>query len=154
VAPPVTTVAATASPIPPEIRQRVRDAFDGFIGNATAVKRITNDLLRALIERPPYLAKNYLFTGQPSTGRTELARRMVTALGLPFVKLDGRGVQSRQRLFELNNGELNQQGQPPSQNGTSAGLPVMQYPPLVVFIDEVHLAAIAEFGWTYRQTGR
>jgi Holliday junction resolvasome RuvABC ATP-dependent DNA helicase subunit len=103
------------------------------------VKRITNDLLRALIERPPFLAKNYLFTGQPSTGKTEIARRMSVALGLPFVKLDGRGVQSRQRLFELINGELNQQGQPPSQVGQSAGLPVMQYPPLVVFIGEVRL---------------
>ena len=138
--PPANTVAAGhQSPIPPEIRQRVRDAFDGFIGNATAVKRITNDLLRALIERPPYLAKNYLFTGQPSTGKTEIARRMAVALGLPFVKLDGCGVQSRQRLFELVNGELNQQGQAPSQVGQMAGLPVMQYPPLVVFIDEVHL---------------
>ncbi len=136
---PAGAAAAPASPIPPEIRQRVLDAFDGFLGNATAVKRVTNDLLRALIERPPFLAKNYLFTGQPSTGKTEIARRMSLALGLPFVKLDGRGVQSRQRLFELINGELNQQGQPPSQNGTSAGLPVMQYPPLVVFIDEVHL---------------
>jgi DNA phosphorothioation-dependent restriction protein DptH len=137
---PANTVAVTYhSPIPPEIRQRVRDAFDGFIGNATAVKRITNDLLRALIERPPYLAKNYLFTGQPSTGKTEIARRMAAALGLPFVKLDGRGVQSRQRLFELVNGELSQQGQAPSQVGQMAGLPVMQYPPLVVFIDEVHL---------------
>ncbi len=133
------TPATPPSVIPPEIRQRVREAFDGFIGNATAVKRITNDLLRALIERPPYLAKNYLFTGQPSTGKTEIARRMATALGLPFVKLDGRGVQSRQRLFELINGELNQQGQAPSQVGQSAGLPVMQYPALVVFIDEVHL---------------
>jgi DNA phosphorothioation-dependent restriction protein DptH len=132
-------VVGGQSLIPPEIRQRVREAFEGFIGNATAVKRITNDLLRALIEQPPYLAKNYLFTGQPSTGKTEIARRMSVALGLPFVKLDGRGVQSRNRLFELINGELNQQGQPPSQVGQTAGLPIMQYPPLVVFIDEVHL---------------
>ena len=133
------TPTTIASSIPAEIRHRVREAFDGFIGNATAVKRVANDLLRALIERPPYLAKNYLFTGQPSTGKTELARRMANALGLPFVKLDGRGVQSRNRLFDLINGELAGQGQPPSQVGHAAGLPVMQYPPLVVFIDEIHL---------------
>ena len=63
---------------------------------------------------------------------------MAVALGLPFVKLDGRGVQSRQRLFELVNGELNQQGHRP-QVGQMAGLPVMQYPPSGRFIDEVHL---------------
>jgi Holliday junction DNA helicase RuvB len=133
------SVAALPSRIPPEIRQQVRDAFDGFIGNASAVKRITNDLLLALIERPPFLAKNYLFTGQPSTGKTEIARRMSGALALPFVKLDGRGVQSRARLFDLINGELTQQGQAPMQTGQMASLPVMQYPALVVFIDEVHL---------------
>jgi Holliday junction resolvasome RuvABC ATP-dependent DNA helicase subunit len=125
--------------IPPATRQRVRDAFSGFIGNEPAVARLSNDLLRALIESPPQLSKNYLFTGLPSTGKTELSRRIATALGLPFVKLDGRGVISRERLFELVNGELNQQNMAPSQIGQQVGLPVMEYPPLIVFIDEVHL---------------
>ena len=39
------------SRVPPEIRQRVRHAFEGFIGNEPAVLRLSNDLLRALIER-------------------------------------------------------------------------------------------------------
>lgn len=125
--------------IPPATRQRVRDAFLGFVGNEPAVARLSNDLLRALIDRPPHLSKNYLFTGLPSTGKTELSRRIAVALGLPFVKLDGRGVVSRERLFELVNGELNQQDLAPSQVGQQVGLPVMEYPPLIVFIDEVHL---------------
>ncbi|PDW03753.1 Holliday junction DNA helicase RuvB C-terminal domain-containing protein [Candidatus Viridilinea mediisalina] len=127
------------STIPVEIRQQVRDAFEGFIGNAAGVRRITNDLLRALIDNPPHLSKNYLLTGQPSTGKTELARRLAAALRLPFVKLDGRGVGSRERLFELVNGELNQRGLRASQIGQQAGLPVIEYPPLIIFIDEVHL---------------
>jgi DNA phosphorothioation-dependent restriction protein DptH len=125
--------------IPPATRQRVRDAFSGFVGNEPAVARLTNDLLRALIESPPHLSKNYLFTGLPSTGKTELSRRVAVALGLPFVKLDGRAVVSRERLFELVNGELNQQDLAASQVGQQVGLPVMEYPPLIVFIDEVHL---------------
>jgi Holliday junction resolvasome RuvABC ATP-dependent DNA helicase subunit len=127
--------------IPPATRQRVKDAFAGFIGNEPAVARLTNDLLRALIEKPPYLSKNYLFTGLPSTGKTELSRRVADALGLPFVKLDGRSVVSRERLFELINGELSQQALAPSQVGQQVGLPIMDYPPLIVFIDEVHLVA-------------
>jgi Holliday junction resolvasome RuvABC ATP-dependent DNA helicase subunit len=125
--------------IPPATRQRVRDAFSGFVGNEPAVARLTNDLLRALIESPPHLSKNYLFTGLPSTGKTELSRRVAVALGLPFVKLDGRAVVSRERLFELVNGELSQQDLAASQVGQQVGLPVMEYPPLIVFIDEVHL---------------
>jgi len=42
------TQAAAASRVTPEIRQRVRAAFEGFIGNEPAVSRLSNDLLRAL----------------------------------------------------------------------------------------------------------
>lgn len=55
------------------------------------------------------------------------------------MKLDGRAVVSHERLFELVNGELNQQDLAASQVGQQVGLPVMEYPPLIVFIDEVHL---------------
>ncbi|MGD0075656.1 MAG: Holliday junction DNA helicase RuvB C-terminal domain-containing protein, partial [Candidatus Binataceae bacterium] len=125
--------------VPAEVRQRVRDAFEGFVGNEPAVSRLSNDLLRALIEQPPHLAKNYLFTGLPSTGKTELARRMARALALPFIKLDGRGVSSRDKLFELVNGELRSHNITASQVGQQVGLPVLEYPPLIIFIDEVHL---------------
>lgn len=125
--------------IPAEVRQQVRDAFDSFIGNDAAVKRISNDLLRALIEMPPHLSKNYLLTGQPSTGKTELARRMARALSLPFVSLDGRSLTSRERLFELVKGELTLKGVRISQVGHQVGLPVLDYPPFIVLIDEVHL---------------
>ena len=122
-----------------DVRQRVRDAFEGFVGNESAVSRLSNDILRALIERPPHLAKNYLLTGLPSTGKTELARRMARALGLPFVKLDGRSVSSRDKLFELVNGELRSNNLAASQVGQQVGLPALEYPPLIIFIDEVHL---------------
>jgi MoxR-like ATPase len=131
--------ARGTSRIPREIRQRVRQAFEGFIGNEPSVSRLSNDLLRALIEQPPHLAKNYLLTGLPSTGKTELARRMSRALALPFVKLDGRGVSSRDKLFELVNGELRTNNLTASQVGQQVGLPVLEYPPLIIFIDEVHL---------------
>ncbi|MDX2130430.1 MAG: Holliday junction DNA helicase RuvB C-terminal domain-containing protein [Planctomycetota bacterium] len=133
------TQPQAGSRVPSEVRQRVRDAFEGFIGNEPAVTRLSNDLLRALIENPPHLAKNYLFTGLPSTGKTELARRMSRALGLPFVKLDGRGVSSRDKLFEMVNGELSSHNLTASQVGQQVGLPVLEYPPLIIFIDEVHL---------------
>ena len=127
------------SPVSPEVRGLVQQAFDGFIGNEPAVKRVSNDLLRALIEKPPHLPKNYLFTGLPSTGKTEFARRIANALRLPFVQLDGRGVGTRERLFDLVKGELNQQDLAISQVGQQSGLPLIEYPPLIIFIDEVHL---------------
>jgi DNA phosphorothioation-dependent restriction protein DptH len=134
-----TVQSPMATRVPTDVRRRVREAFEGFVGNEPAVSRLSNDLLRALIEQPPHLAKNYLFTGLPSTGKTELARRMARALGLPFIKLDGRGVSNRDKLFELVNGELRSHNIAASQVGQQVGLPVLEYPPLIIFIDEVHL---------------
>ena len=132
-------VSEFTSLVPAAVRTHVNNAFVGFIGNEAAVKRLKNDLLSALIEKPPHLSKNFLFYGEPSTGKTELARRLAAALKLPFVKLDGRGLVSRERLFELVNGELSQQGLSPSQVGQQSGLPLLEYPPLIIFVDEVHL---------------
>jgi len=64
---------------------------------------------------------------------------MSRALALPFVKLDGRGVSSRDKLFEMVNGELRSANLSASQVGQQVGLPVLEYPPLIIFIDEVHL---------------
>ncbi|MCC7083670.1 MAG: AAA family ATPase [Pirellulales bacterium] len=129
--------------VPAGIRDRVEQAFRGFIGNDDAVRLVKYDLLRALMGEPIFLSKNYLFTGQPSTGKTEMAKRIAVALNLPIVRLDGRGVNSRERLFELVKGELAQRHEVVSQVEQMGGLPVLQYPPLAVFIDEVHLVPTA-----------
>ena len=112
-------------------RERVRQGFSGFVGNTGAVRRVTNDLLQALLQEPPELRKNYLLTGPPSTGKTELARRMARILGLPFVRLDGRALTSRDRLIDLMRQQLSDEGVQPSTGG---------FPPMVVLIDEAHLA--------------
>lgn len=137
---PATTTNSPGVPrITPAVREQVTKAFDGFIGNEAAVRRLRNDLLSALIDDPPHLSKNFLFTGQPSTGKTELARRIANALDLPFIKLDGSGLRSRDKLFDMIRGELSAKNLTPSQVGNQAGLPILYYPPLIVFIDEVHL---------------
>lgn len=124
--------------VPPEVRQQVREAFIGFIGNEKPVRRITRDLLVALTSDPPNLPRNYLLVGLPSVGKTELARRIARALTLPFVKLDGTALNAREKLFDLIDGQLGKNRQPERQ-GEDAGQPVFRYPPFVVFVDEVHL---------------
>ena len=120
-------------------REQVAEAFSGFIGNRAAIDTLRRGALKALLSDPPQLPASYLFTGNPSTGKTELARRMARSLALPFVSLDGRGLASRERLFELIDGRLRDDGQQPTRVGTQYQRPELEYPPLVVFVDEVHL---------------
>jgi MoxR-like ATPase len=129
---------APASVVPDEVRERARAAFDGFVGNENAIYRIKNDLMAAALADPPHLSKNYLLSGEPSTGKTEIARRMATALDLPFVKLEGRGLTPA-RLFTLIAAELRDRGVRAEQVGRMSGRPLLRYPPLVIFVDEVHL---------------
>lgn len=128
-----------SSVVPPDVREQVGRAFFGFIGNRAAIDTLRRGALRALLSNPPQLSVSYLLTGNPSTGKTELARRVAQALDLPFVSLDGRGLANRERLFDLIDGRLQDDGQQPTQVGTRYQLPELEYPPLVVFIDEVHL---------------
>lgn len=137
-------VAADAvARVSPAARARVKDALAGFIGNEEAVAQVTRGLLAATLTEPARLPRNYLFVGHPSVGKTELARRIARGLGLPFLRLDGPTLVSRERLFGLIDEQLAESGQEAVDEGTDAGARVLRYPPFVVFVDEVHLVARA-----------
>lgn len=121
------------------VREKVTKAFSGFIGNRAAIDTLKRGVLKALLSDPPQLSASYLLTGNPSTGKTDLARRVAMSLSLPFVSLDGRGLVRRERLFELIDDRLLDDGQQAKRIGIQYQRPVLEYPPLVVFVDEVHL---------------
>ena len=129
----------TSTVVPPSAREQVTRGFSDFIGNRAAIDTLRRGVLRALLSDPPQLPVSYLLTGNPSTGKTELARRVARSLALPFVSLDGRGLVNRERLFELIDGRLRDNGQQATRIGTQYQRPELEYPPLVVFVDEVHL---------------
>lgn len=132
-------VPASGDDLHPAVISRVRDAFHGFVGNENALRQLTRDLVVALLQDPPHLSKNILLQGLPSVGKTELARRIARALGLPFVHLDGPSLASRERLFRLIDGQLGDTGSGPVDVGSEGAAKVLEYPPFVVFVDEVHL---------------
>jgi Holliday junction resolvasome RuvABC ATP-dependent DNA helicase subunit len=131
------------------IRARVDAAFAGFIGNEAAVHAIKRSLVYALANAPvgdaPSMAKSILLVGAPSTGKSDLARRITKALRLPFVHVDGHGVRSRDRFFQMVDDALSAANPPllPVAGEPRSGMPVQVYPPFLAFIDEIHLVSDA-----------
>lgn len=122
-----------------DIRTKVANAFNGFIGNAEAVHALKRELACALSSDPPQLDKAFLLVGSRSTGKTDLSRRITQCLGVPFVSIDGVGIRNREELFDMIDELLESRGLYPKRVEDQAGLPTYEYPPFVVLIDECHL---------------
>ncbi len=123
-----------------EMRQRVARGLEGFIGQEEAVHMITRGLLVAMTHETPMMDKTLLLLGPPSTGKTDLSLRMARILNLPFVRLDGRSLISREKLFEAIDDALAEKLMTPEPDGVRSGMTVLLYPQLFVFVDEIHMA--------------
>ncbi|MGV0974519.1 MAG: Holliday junction DNA helicase RuvB C-terminal domain-containing protein [Azonexus sp.] len=127
------------------IKQRVNNAFSTFIANEEAVACISRSLVYAIATAPegglPSMSKVFLLYGPPSVGKTELAKRITSVLGVPFIRLDGRGLRSREKLFDMVDEALIAHKPPLARKncGEISGVPVFEYPEFSVFIDEIHL---------------
>lgn len=117
---------------------RATEAFAGFVGNEPAKRRLIPWVARALQSDPPRLAENIAFTGPASTGKTELSRRVAQALGLPFVSVAGSALASLDDLLNRMEQQARDDGLPMETTGREGGLPIVEFPPVVVFIDEAH----------------
>lgn len=131
-----------ASPPPPPggsaFPQEVDKAFHGYIGNGAAVRRLKIAASLARRQSPPMMGDNYLFTGPGGLGKTELARRVAHALGTTFVDLPSGSVKNVDDLVSTVDKALHDQDIHPEEIGKSSGRTVFKYPPLVIFLDEVH----------------
>jgi holliday junction DNA helicase RuvB len=122
-----------------EFPQRVDAAFAGYIGNHAAVRRLKVECTLALRQgNPPRMPVNLMLCGPGGLGKTELARRVAKALDLPLVDIPANSVRDVDGLLERVDATLRTKGLEPVEIGTDSGLPLLKYPPLVIFLDEVH----------------
>ena len=112
-------------------------AFQGFVGNQPAVEALTIQLRYAEATGARALRPLGLF-GPKSTGKTELARRVARALGVPELFLSETGLGDVDQLADRMQRRATEAGQPMQVQGREGGLAILRCPPMVVFIDEVH----------------
>jgi Holliday junction DNA helicase RuvB len=122
----------------PPFDPAVEKAFEGFIGNDRAVYQLKVRLTVALKKTPRSVSVNVMFCGPGGVGKTELARRTAKALGLPFVDVPATSLKTVDDLISRIDETLNAAGVSVEEAGMDAGVPRFEYPPLVVFVDEIH----------------
>ena len=128
---------------PPPVRSgfapEVESAFAGYVGNAAAVRRLKIECTLARQQDPPTMPVNVMLCGPGGLGKSELARRVARALGAAFVDVPASRVKDVDGFMGLVDAALAVRGQSATDAGTDSGLPRLTYPPVVIFLDEIHL---------------
>lgn len=130
-----TGTAAVRSAFP----DTVESAFAGYVGNRAAVRRLKIECAVAVESAPIQMPINLMLCGPGGLGKTELARRVSRALQLPFVDVPADTIKSIDSFLQRVQATLAASEKEPEAAGTESGLPKRRYPPLVVFLDEIHL---------------
>ncbi|MFH1138130.1 MAG: Holliday junction DNA helicase RuvB C-terminal domain-containing protein [Pseudomonadota bacterium] len=120
---------------PPE----VEGAFEGFIGNEPALRQLKIQLSLALRRKDVAMPVNILLCGPGGLGKTEIANRAAACLGLPLVSLNAKSFNSLDKIISQIDKALKSKRLEPVEDGIDSGAKKYVYPPLVLFLDEVHL---------------
>ena len=115
----------------------VHPVFEGFVGNLAATKTLSLNLIYAERRGIKRIESTGL-SGPRSTGKTELSRRVSSALGVPSLSLSETSLRNVDQLAERMKACARESGKPMLPVAREGGHPVLQAPPMLVFIDEVH----------------
>ena len=122
-----------------EFPAQVDESFRGYVGNTAAVRRLKIQCTLAIRgDVPVRMPVNMMFCGPAGLGKTELARRVARVMNLPFVNVPAGVVSGVDGLMTIVDRTLSAAGVDVPVDGLDTGLPVKRYPPLVLFLDEIH----------------
>lgn len=115
----------------------VHPVFEGFVGNSAAVKTLSIQL-RYMEQTGARAIRSVGLFGPKSTGKTELSRRLASALGVPYLPLSETGLRDIDQLADRMQERVREAGTPMTVVDRQGGQAVLRSPPMLIFIDEVH----------------
>ena len=115
----------------------IHPVFRGFVGNRSAVEALSIQL-RYVEQTGTKTIRSVGLFGPKSTGKTELSRRLATALRAPYLPLSETGLHDIDQLAERMKSLASETGSPMTVVDRQGGQAVLRSPPMLVFIDEVH----------------
>lgn len=117
-------------------RSNPKCAFSRFVGNEKAMKKLVAAAFDAL-GKPDHVCNKMSFAlfGNPSCGKTCLAKLFAQVVQLPFVEVSPKMVKSMDDLFNAIERVLQSEGVPLVE---LTGRDYYFLPPCVIFLDEVH----------------
>ena len=115
----------------------VHPVFTGFVGNSAAVEALSIQL-RYVEQTDARAIRSVGLFGPKSTGKTELSRRLASALGVPYLPLSETGLGDIDQLAERMQERAREVGTPMIVAGRQGGQAILRSPPMLVFVDEVH----------------
>lgn len=106
-----------------------------FIGNEQALRRIRRAAFHALGKNNRDCSDySFAIFGPPSTGKTYLAKLFARLLGIPFIVIEPQSVSKTQDIFDIVENQLKNTTIPLQPIGPNK----YDFPPMIIFIDEVH----------------
>ena len=115
----------------------IHPVFKGFVGNRAAVEALSIQLRYAEKTGTRAIRSVGLF-GPKSTGKTELSRRLASALEVPYLPLSETGLHDIDQFADRMQERAREAGKPMSVVDHQGGQAVLRSPRMLVFIDEVH----------------
>ena len=115
----------------------IHPVFSGFVGNKAAVETLSIQL-RYMEQTGARTIRSVGLFGPKSTGKTELSRRLASALDVPYLPLSETGLRDIDQLADRMQELVREAGKPMRVVDRQGGQPVLRSPPMLVFIDEVH----------------
>ncbi len=121
-----------------DLPAEVNAAFKHYVGNDGAVLILKKKAAAGRQQTPPRIARPCLILGPSGLGKTELARCVAVALGVPFVPVHCSSIPHAEDLIGEIDRALEDMGAAVTRSEDESGWPVFTYPPMLLLFDDAH----------------